>query len=155
MRFGIGLLSRGLVGRVKRSDVGKSQRERSNYSLQASAARDDERAPPRSGHLLLRLDRLVVEDRQQAVVTPDRPSHTRLRPVSGPRSTALLGQMKPIGYGASAAAQTILSSVDLAGKLRIQMLAATVAALPTLPVVTTLSVYKPRLIIRTRCARRC
>ena len=66
---------------------------------------------------------------------------------------SLLGQMKPIGYGAGAVAQTILSSVDLAGKLRIQMLAATVAALPILPVVTTLSVYKP--LRRTRCTRRC
>ena len=60
-----------------------------------------------------------------------------------PASIVLLLHMQSIGRVAGVAAETNLSSIDLAG-LRVQLVANAGAALLVLLVATTLSVYKPR-----------
>ena len=64
-----------------------------------------------------------------------------------PSTIVLLVHMQPIGHLARAVAETTMSSGDLAG-MRIQLVAASVAALLVLLVATTLSVYKPRGMTR-------
>jgi len=56
----------------------------------------------------------------------------------------LLLHMKPIAYLAGLAAETTLFYGDLAGRLRMQMVAYAIAALLVLILATVLSVYKPR-----------
>lgn len=60
-----------------------------------------------------------------------------------PSTIVLLVHMQPIGHLARVVAETTLSSGDLAG-MRIQLVAASVAALLVLLVATVLSVYKPK-----------
>jgi hypothetical protein len=60
-----------------------------------------------------------------------------------PATVLLLVHMKPIAYLAGIAAETTLFNADLAGRLRMQMVAYAVAALLVLILATVLSVYKP------------
>jgi hypothetical protein len=71
--------------------------------------------------------------------------------ITVPATILLLVHMPPISHVADVAAQTTLSSTDLA-QLRIQFVAQAAGALLVLLVATTLSVYKPRG--RTRWGRR-
>jgi hypothetical protein len=64
--------------------------------------------------------------------------------ITVPATVLLLVHMKPIADLAGVAAETTLFSDDLAGRLRVQMVAYAVAALLVLILATALSVYKPR-----------